>query len=41
MVYKGYDRGAKELVLLELKEEDTNYGGREMILGRVVWEYCF
>ena len=28
MVYKRYDGGAKELVLLELKEEDTSYGDR-------------
>ena len=33
-----YNEGAKELVLLELKKEDTNYGGREMMLERIVWE---
>ena len=32
MIYKSYDGRAKELILLELKEEDTSYGGQEMML---------
>ena len=36
---KRYNGGAKELSLLELKEEDTSYGGQEIILEKVVLEY--
>ena len=36
---KRYNGGPKELSLLELKEEDTSYGGQEIILGKVVLEY--
>ena len=39
MVHKRYDGGPKELILLELKDEDTSYGDQEMTLGKVVWKY--